>query len=70
MADLAALEEQLRDLSHGSQALGLIQAFAKGVGKTKARQVVFVADGALGRSLDWRSSRSRKPANGLREWFA
>jgi hypothetical protein len=49
-ADLAALEHQLQTLSHDSQALDLIQAFAKSLGKTNARQRVFNASGALVRA--------------------
>ena len=45
--DLADLEKQLQNLSHNSQALELIQAFADQFKKTKDRQTVFGAEGAL-----------------------
>ncbi|MBV9389621.1 MAG: hypothetical protein JOZ78_24630 [Chroococcidiopsidaceae cyanobacterium CP_BM_ER_R8_30] len=45
--DLAALEAQLQALSHSDQALKLIQLFATNLGKTKQRQRVFNAKGAL-----------------------
>lgn len=45
--NLAELEVQLRELSHDSKALELIQKFAKQLGKTKSRQIVFSAPGAL-----------------------
>lgn len=44
---LASLEAKLQSLSHDAQALHLIQSFAQGLGKTKARQKVFNAAGAL-----------------------
>jgi hypothetical protein len=45
--DLAILENQLRHLSHDDQALKIIQEFANRLGKTKHRQQVFGAEGAL-----------------------
>lgn len=45
--DLAVLEEQLRSLSHDDQALRIIQSFADDLSKTKNRQAVFNAKGAL-----------------------
>jgi len=44
---LAELEVQLQTLSHDSQALKIIQTFASNLGKTKQRQAVFNAKGAL-----------------------
>lgn len=44
---LADLEKQLRNLSHDSQAMNLIQEFASKLGKTKHRQLVFGQEGAL-----------------------
>jgi len=44
---LAVLETQLRTLSHDDQALRIIQDFAERLGKTKDRQKVFGAEGAL-----------------------
>ncbi len=44
---LADLENQLRNLSHDDQALRIIQLFANSLGKTKHRQQVFGAEGAL-----------------------
>lgn len=45
--DLAALEFALRDLSHDERAVQLIRSFAASLGKTKQRQQVFNAPGAL-----------------------
>lgn len=45
--DLAELEAQLQTLSHDDQALKIIQIFATKLGKTKQRQRVFNARGAL-----------------------
>lgn len=45
--DLADLEAQLHILSHGDQALKIIQTFATNLGKTNQRQAVFNAKGAL-----------------------
>ena len=45
--DLADLEVKLRELSHDAQALELIQRFTNQLGKTRERQVVFGAEGAL-----------------------
>ena len=44
---MAELEVQLQTLSHDSQALKIIQTFASNLGKTKQRQAVFNAKGAL-----------------------
>jgi hypothetical protein len=44
---LLGLEEQLRTLSHSDEAMRLVQEFAASLGKTKARQTVFNALGAL-----------------------
>ena len=44
---LVDLEQQLRNLSHTAQALELIRDFAMRLGKTKDRQMVFGAEGAL-----------------------
>jgi hypothetical protein len=48
--DLADLELLLRDLSHDDRALQLVKNFAEGLGKTKRRQQIFNAPGALVRS--------------------
>lgn len=45
--NLAILEEQLRSLSHDDEALRIIQSFADDLSKTKHRQAVFNAKGAL-----------------------
>ena len=45
--DLAALEVALRDLSHDDRAVQLVRSFAEGLGKTKQRQQIFNAPGAL-----------------------
>jgi hypothetical protein len=45
--NLADLEQQLQDLSHNVEALDLIRQFADKLGKTKNRQLVFGAEGAL-----------------------
>lgn len=47
LRDLADLEAQLQTLSHDDQALKIIQVFATNLGKTKHRQAVFNAKGAL-----------------------
>ncbi|GAB4299660.1 MAG: hypothetical protein Fur0025_38830 [Oscillatoriaceae cyanobacterium] len=44
---LAELEKQLKNLSHDSQALEIIQEFANKLGKTERRQRVFGKEGAL-----------------------
>ncbi|MGA7953041.1 MAG: hypothetical protein WCA07_05910 [Gloeobacterales cyanobacterium] len=44
---LLGLEEQLRTLSNSDEAMRLVQEFAASLGKTKARQTVFNALGAL-----------------------
>jgi hypothetical protein len=44
---LAALEADLRGLSHGDEALAKVRAFAEAVGGTRARQAVFNRAGAL-----------------------
>ena len=52
--DLAALEVALRDLSHDDRAIRLVRSFVEGLGKTKQRQQIFNAPGALVRSpLDY-----------------
>jgi hypothetical protein len=52
--DLAALEVAFRDLSHDDTAVQLVRSFAEGLGKTKQRQQIFNAPGALVRSpLDY-----------------
>lgn len=48
--DLAALEVALRDLSHDERAVQLVRNFAQGLGKTKQRQQIFNAPGALVRN--------------------
>lgn len=44
---LAELEQQLKVLSHDSQAMQIIQEFANKLGKTKHKQKVFGREGAL-----------------------
>jgi hypothetical protein len=44
---LEELEASLQSLSHDIQPLSIIQSFAKNIGKTKARQKLFNANGAL-----------------------
>ncbi|WP_309741027.1 MULTISPECIES: hypothetical protein [unclassified Chamaesiphon] len=52
--DLAELEVALRDLSHDERAVQLVRNFAQRLGKTKQRQQLFNAPGALVRSpLDY-----------------
>jgi hypothetical protein len=52
--DLATLEVALRDLSHDDRAVQLVRSFAQGLGKTKQRQQLFNAPGALVQSpLDY-----------------
>lgn len=54
LPDLAALELALRDLSHDDRAVELVRQFAAGLGKTKQRQQIFNAPGALVRTpLDY-----------------
>lgn len=54
LSDLSALEIALRDLSHDDRAVELVREFAAGVGKTKQRQQIFNAAGALVRApLDY-----------------
>ncbi|MEL6441796.1 MAG: hypothetical protein AAFQ80_21405 [Cyanobacteria bacterium J06621_8] len=48
--NLTELESYLQSLSHDIQPLSIIQSFAKKIGKTKARQKLFNANGALVRS--------------------
>jgi hypothetical protein len=48
--DLAALEVALRDLSHDESAVQLVRSFAQRLGKTKQRQQIFNAPGALVRN--------------------
>jgi hypothetical protein len=45
--DLAALELALMDLSHDDTAVQLVRSFAQGLRKTKQRQQIFNAPGAL-----------------------
>ncbi len=44
---LEELETHLQNLSHDIQPLSIIQSFARKIGKTKARQKLFNANGAL-----------------------
>lgn len=56
---LEDLEARLKHLSHDTQALEIIQSFVQSVGKTKARQELFNANGALVRSpIDYQDLRS------------
>ena len=48
--NLIELESYLQTLSHDIQPLAIIQSFAKRIGRTKARQRLFNASGALVRS--------------------
>ncbi len=48
--DLAALEVALRYLSHDERAVQLVRSFADQLGKTKQRQQIFNAPGALVRT--------------------
>jgi hypothetical protein len=50
LESLVALEFALKDLSHDDRAVQLIRSFAENLGKTKYRQQVFNAAGALVRS--------------------
>ena len=45
--DLIGLEARLSTLSHDNQALKIIQLFATNLGKTKQRQRIFNARGAI-----------------------
>jgi hypothetical protein len=45
--DLGELETKLRELSHDSQALDLIQKFADKIGKMSKKQAIFNAKGAI-----------------------
>jgi len=45
--NLQTLENQLRELSHDDRVFTIIQDFADRLGKTKDRQKVFGAEGAL-----------------------
>lgn len=57
---LEALEARLKHLSHDIQALEILQSFVHSIGKTKARQQLFNANGALVRSpIDYRDLRAR-----------
>lgn len=47
MSSLQELEQQLQSLSHSTEALTLIRAFAEKIKNTKARQHTFNAPGAL-----------------------
>jgi hypothetical protein len=52
--DLKSLEEALRDLSHDDSAVRLVRDFAIQLGKTKQRQQIFNAPGAIVREpLDY-----------------
>ena len=44
---LIELETRLQSLSHDIEPLSIIQSFARKIGKTKARQKIFNAKGAL-----------------------
>ncbi len=58
--NLITLETQLRHLSHDDQALRLIQEFADRLGKTKHRQKVFGAEGAIvRRPIDYQDVLAR-----------
>jgi hypothetical protein len=58
--NLITLETQLRHLSHDDQALRLIQDFADRLGKTKHRQKVFGAEGAIvRRPIDYQDVLAR-----------
>jgi hypothetical protein len=58
--NLITLETQLRHLSHDDQALRLIQDFADRLGKTKHRQKVFGAEGAIvRRPIDYQEVLAR-----------
>jgi hypothetical protein len=50
LENLAELESALKDLSHDDRAIQLIRSFAENLGKTKYRQQVFNAVGALVRN--------------------
>jgi hypothetical protein len=57
---LEALEARLKSISHDTQALDILQSFAQNLGKTKARQQLFNANGALVRPpIDYRELRER-----------
>jgi hypothetical protein len=57
---LEALEARLKYLSHDTQALEILQSFVQSIGKTKARQQLFNANGALVRPpIDYRDLRAR-----------
>ena len=49
-ASLEELESQLKHLSHNTDSLDLLQSFAQKLGKTKVRQRIFNAEGALVRN--------------------
>ena len=49
-ASLIELEARLQSLSHDIEPLSIIRSFAQKIGKTKARQKIFNAKGALVRS--------------------
>jgi hypothetical protein len=54
LTTLSALELALRDLSHDERAVEVVRQFAANLGKTKQRQQVFNAPGALVRTpLDY-----------------
>ena len=50
LASLIELEARLQSLSHDIEPLSIIRSFAQKIGKTKARQKIFNAKGALVRS--------------------
>ena len=58
--NLQSLENQLRELSHDDRVLTIIQDFADRLGKTKDRQKVFGAEGALVRQpIEYRDMLAR-----------
>ncbi len=68
--NLATLETQLRHLSHDDQALRLIQEFADRLGKTKHRQKVFGAGGAIvRRPIDYQDVLARGAISGDEDPF-
>ncbi len=57
---LEALEARLQNLSHDTQPLKIIQSFAQTIGKTKERQRLFNASGALIRlPINYQEMRSQ-----------
>lgn len=58
--NLIELESCLQSLSHDLQPLSIIQSFARKIGKTKARQKLFNANGALVRPpIEYQALRER-----------